>query len=134
MKLHTVFLRDGCTLPSDSDLCLERFCIGWKRAAGTLVTQLDFGVRGAGWHFMWIAGSHSSRAIGRAPEAALHRALVRALSQVPAQFNASELGSFKIVSWPGFKVADVTLHARHIQKQASLERTEERRLNLLPAS
>lgn len=133
MKLHTVFLRDGCILPAGSGLRQEPFCTGWKEAAGTLVTQLDFGIRGAGWHFMWIAGSHSSRCIGRTPESATHRALVRALADVRERFNAAELGSIKITSWLGFYWANVTLHARHIQRQASLDRVEEGHLQELPA-
>ena len=133
MKLHTVFLRDGTILPDGTDLCQAPFCTGWKEATGTLVTQLDFGIRGAGWHFMWIAGSHTSRGMGRTPEGAIHRAMVRALNQVDEQFNAAELGAFKIGSWPGIKTAKVTLHVRHIQKQASLDRAEERHLRLLAA-
>lgn len=134
MKLHTVFLRDSCILPADSDLRLEPFSVGWKVAAGTLVTQLDFGIRGAGWHFMWIAGSHSSWAIGRAPDTATHRALVRVLEDVRKRFNSAELGAVQVTSFLGFNMAKVTVHARHIQKQTSLDRAEENRLQQLAAA
>lgn len=124
VTLHTVFLREGCILPPASDLRLEPFCIGWNEASGTLVNQLDFGVRGAGWHFMWIAGSHSSWAIGRAREATMHRAMMRALDEVRGRFNAAELGSMQVTRFLGFHRAKVTIHARHIQKQTSLDRAD----------
>jgi hypothetical protein len=133
MKLHSVFLREGCVLPEQSDLRQVPFCNGWTEANGTLVTQLDFGIRGAGWHFMWIAGSHSSRGVARSEEEAIHRALVRALTKVKERFNAAELGSLKITNCLGFKMAKVTIHARNIQKQNSLDRAEESLLQQLPA-
>ncbi len=133
MNLHTVFLRVGCILPDRSDLHLEPFCDGWTEASGTLVTELDFGIRGAGWHFMWIAGSHSARGLARSPDAAIHRALVRALAGVKERFNAAEFGSIQTASFLGFHSAKVTLHTRHIQKQASLDRVEDRRLRELTA-
>jgi hypothetical protein len=132
VKLHTVFLREGCALPERSDLHQIPFCDGWTEANGTLVTDLDFGIRGAGWHFMWIADSYSSRGLGRTQETATHTALVRALEDVKERFNAAELGSMQVTSFLGFKMARVTVHARHIQKQASLDRVEERRLQELP--
>jgi hypothetical protein len=130
---HTVFLRAGCVLPEQTDLRQIPFCDGWTEASGTLVTDLDFGIRGAGWHFMWIAGSHSSRGLGKTPDAATYRALVGALKQVKERFNAAELGSIQIRSFLGFHLAKVTLHTRHIQKQASLDRIEKPRLRQLPA-
>jgi hypothetical protein len=133
VKLHTVFLRDGCILPAHSDICQIPFCNGWTEASGTLVTQLDFGIRGAGWHFMWIAGSHSSRGMGRTRDAAINRALVRALDEVKVRFNAAELGWMQVISFLGFQIARVTLHARHIQQQTSLDSADESRLQQLPA-
>jgi hypothetical protein len=133
VKLHTVFLREGCTLPEQSDLRQVPFCTGWTEANGTLVTQLDFGIRGAGWHFMWIAGSHSSRGLGRTQEAAVHKALVRALGDVRQRFNAAELGSIQVSSFLGFQMAKVTVYARHIQKETSLDRAERGLLQQLPA-
>lgn len=130
---HTVFLRDGCILPAGSDLRLAVFCAGWNEAAGTLVRDLDFGIRGAGWHFMWIADSYSSRAIGRASEATLHRALVRALDEVRKRFNSAELGLMQVKSFLGLKMAKVTIHARHIQKQTSLDYAEDSLLRQIAA-
>lgn len=128
MKLHTVFVRNRCILPDRFDLRQEPFCKGWAEAIGPLVAELDAKVRGVGWHFMWIVGSHSSRGLGSTPETAIHRALVRALKEVKGRFNAAELGSFKITNCLGLQIAKVTLHARHMQKQTALDSAEESRL------
>jgi hypothetical protein len=133
VKQHTVFLREGCILPDRFILHRQPFCEGWAEAIGTVVTELDAGIRDAGWHFMWIESSHSSRALGRTPESAIRGALVHALGAMNGRFNAAELGSLKITSCLGFKMAKVTLLARHIQEQTSLDRAEERRLQQLPA-
>ena len=42
------------------------------------------------------------------------------------RFNAAELGSVSVSKYPGFQVATVTLHARQIQKQASLSGSSRR--------
>lgn len=131
MNLHTVFLREGSALPQLSDLRQAPFCVGWTEASGTLVTQLDFGIRGAGWHFMWIAGSHSSRGLGSTRESAIHKALVRALDKVGHRLNAAEIGLIEVRSFLGFTMANVTIHARHIQKHASLDCAEKGHLQQL---
>jgi hypothetical protein len=128
VKLHTVFLRNECILPDRFDLCQEPFSKGWTEAMGTLVTGLDARIRGVGWHFMWITDSHSTLGLGSTQETAIRRALVRALKEVKGRFNAAELSSFEIATFLGLRVAKVTLDTRHIQKQASLDSAEERRL------
>ena len=133
MNPHRVFLREGCVLPQLSDLRQTAFCDGWTEASGTLVTQLDFGVRGAGWHFMWIAGSHSSRGTGGTQEIAVHTGLVRALGKIGRRFNAAELGSIEERSLWGFTMANVTIHARHIQMHTSLDCLEGRSIPQLQA-
>jgi hypothetical protein len=128
LKIHTVFLRNGCMLPSGVDLRQEPFSKGWAEAIGVLVSELDASIRNRGWHFMWITDSHSSRGLGRTPETAIHRALVRALREIEGHFNGAELDSIQITNCLGFQIAKVTLHTRHIQKQTSLDSAEERRL------
>jgi hypothetical protein len=123
-----VFLRSGCILPNGFDLLQEPYSKGWTEVTGASVTELDTRIRGVGWHFMWITDSHSSSAPGRTPEAAIHRALIRALKQVQGRFNAAELDSFQITTCLGLHMAKVKLHARHIQKQASLDSDAEIRL------
>jgi hypothetical protein len=128
VKLHTVFLRDECILPDRLDLCKEPFCKGWAAAIGVLASELDASIRHVGWHFMWLTDTQSSRGLGRTPETALHRALVSALKEVKGRFNAAELEAFQITNCLGLRIAKVTLDARHIQKDASLDSPEESRL------
>lgn len=128
MKLHTVFLREECILPDRFDLCREPFCEDWTVVNGLLVSELDTRIRDAGWHFMWIADPHSSRGLGRTPETAIRRALVRGLKTVKGRFNAAELASIQITNCLGLQIARVTLDTRHIQKQTSLDSAEESRL------
>jgi hypothetical protein len=118
--INTIFLRDGCILPSEFALRQEPFSKGWAAAMETVASDLDARIRGVGWHFMWLADSHSSRALGRTAEAAIHRALARTLPAVRGRFNAAELDSVHVRSFAGFHIASVTVHARQIQRQASL--------------
>ena len=120
MKINTIFLRDGCILPSQFALRQEPFSKGWAEAIGTVATELDARIRSVGWHFMWLADSYSSQALGRTAETAIHRALARTLPAVRGRFNAAELGSVHVTSFAGFHMARVTVHARQIQRQASL--------------
>ena len=128
MKLHTVFLREECILPDRFDLCREPFCKDWAAVTGIVVSELDARIRNAGWHFLWITDPHSSRGLGRTPETAVRRGLVRALKEVKDRFNAAELGSIQVTNCLGLRIAKVTLHLRHIQKQTSLDSAEESRL------
>jgi hypothetical protein len=120
VNLHTVFLREECILPDRFDLSKEPFCIGWTVAIGVLASEVDASIRNAGWHFMCMTDSHSSRGLGGTPEVAVHRALVSALREVQDRFNAAELGSIRFTHSLGLKMAKVTLDVRQIQKQASL--------------
>jgi hypothetical protein len=120
VKLSTVLLRNGCMLPSGFDLRREPFSKGWAEAMETPATELDARIRGVGWHFMWIVGSHSSHAFGRTAETAIHRALAYALRQVNGRFNAAELDSVHVTRFPGFRMARVGVQARQIQRQTQL--------------
>lgn len=86
-----------------------------------LASEVDAGIRSAGWHFMWMTESYSSRGIGRSTETAARRAVVSALKKVKGRFNAAELGSIKVTNCLGIRITKVALHARHIQKHASLD-------------
>lgn len=129
-----MFLRGGCTLPRQLTLRAQPLCAGWTEAIDMLVAELDGAVRKAGWHFMWIEGSHSGFGLGRTPESATHRALVRALREVKASYNAAELGSLRITNCGVFQLARVTIHARQIQERASLELPVEIRILQQPAA
>jgi hypothetical protein len=134
MNQHAMFLRTGSTLPSQLDLRHQPFCAGWTEAIDTLVAEMDARVRKAGWHFMWIEGSCSTFGLGRTPEYAIHRALVRALRKVKTSYNAAELGSLRSTNCLVFQLARVTIHARQIQEGASLDLPLALRLQQLPAA
>ena len=99
MKINSVFLRNECVLPSQLDLLQEPFCNGWTEAIGTVASELDAAIRGAGWHFMWTVDSQASQALGRTAETAIHRAL----------------DSIHVTNFPGFRLARVSVQARQIQ-------------------
>ena len=120
MKINTIFLRNECVLPSQFNLLREPFSRGWAEAIGTAAFELDAAIRGVGWHFMWLADSYSSQALARTVEAAIHRALARALPGVNRRFNAAEVDSIHVANFLGFRIARVTVQARQIQSQASL--------------
>lgn len=115
MKITTMFLRNGCTLPSQFALRQKPFSRGWAEAMGTASAELDARIRRAGWHFMWLADSYSSQAFGRTAETAIHRALARTLPAVRARFNAAELDSVDVRSFAGFHLARVTVNARRFK-------------------
>ena len=115
-----MFLRDGCILPNQFALRQKPFSKGWAEAMGTVATDLDARIRSVGWHFMWLADSYSSQAFGRTAETAIRRALDRTLPAVRARFNAAELHSVHTSRFAGFHLARVTVNARQIQRQASL--------------
>lgn len=120
MKINTIFLRDGCILPSLFTLRQEPFSKGWAEATGTVASELDTRIRNVGWHFMWLSDSYSSQALGRTADTAIHRALARTLPAVRRRFNAAQLDSVRVSSFAGFHIARVTIQARQIQRQASL--------------
>ena len=82
--------------------------------------ELARAVRDTGWHFMWIDSDCSSTAWGLNDEAAIARAVARALTQTSAGLNTLELGGIRVSRRLGFSFATVTVHCRHIQQSASL--------------
>ena len=120
MKINTVFLRDECILPSQFTLLQEPFSKGWAEAIGTVASELDAAIRALGWHFMWMVDSRAALALGRTAETAILRALARAFPGVRKRFNAAELDSIQVTNFPGFHLARVTVQARQIQRQTSL--------------
>lgn len=51
-----------------------------------------------------------------------------ALKQIESHYNAAEVESVHIRKCLGFRIAKVTLHARHIQQQASFGIADEKPL------
>jgi hypothetical protein len=102
-------------------LVQERFCDKWAIVDDMAASSFDRKIRGAGWHFFWLQASSSRLGFGRTAKTAIHRALTVALKQVGGRFNAAELGSLHVATYPGFRVARITLHTRHIQHGTALD-------------
>jgi hypothetical protein len=129
LKLHTLFLRQHCILPDQIDLNKEPFCKGWETVIGFLASELDAGIRKAGWHFMWMTDSQSSIGLGATAETANRHAVINALKRVNGRFDAAELESFQVTNFLGMRIAKVTLLSRQIQKHASLDSAVTNRLH-----
>lgn len=121
MKLHSVFLREGCILPNRLDPLQEPVGAHWTRIEDLAAPVFDTMIRQAGWRFMWIQDSCARRGFGNSRETATARALTRALDGIERRFNAAELDSVQVARYPGFHMATVTLQPRQIQQQASLD-------------
>lgn len=131
MRSAAIYLRAGCTLPAGLNLRQVPFDKSWIAIENTAPAKLDLVVREGGWHFMWIKSACSRLGCGRTDEAATRRAITRALSQTQKRFNAAELGTVIVSRYLGFRVAKVTLHARHIQQRASLSLIDELTIRML---
>lgn len=125
MKPGTIFLRAGCRLPDGLGLKQEQLGDSWMSADNMASTALDAAVRGAGWHFMWLAAPCSRRGFGRTEESATKHAIIHALSRIRARFNAAELESIQIARYPRFWIAKATVSTRHVQQAASLSIVDE---------
>ncbi|MDE3162967.1 MAG: hypothetical protein KGL64_06880 [Acidobacteriota bacterium] len=125
MRLHSVYLRKGCELPNRLDPLQEPVGAHWMLVEDLAAPVFDTMIRQAGWHFMWIQDSCVRRGFGSSRESATARALTRALDGIARRFNAAELDSVQVANYPGFHMATVTLQARQIQQQTSLDRSDE---------
>jgi hypothetical protein len=121
VRLHSVFLRSGCDLPYRFDPHMEPVSDNWNLVREIAAPAFDTMIRQAGWHFMWMVGSHTRRGFAFTREAATHRALSRALKGILRRFNGAELDTVEVTKYPGFHVAKVTLQSRQIQHQTSLQ-------------
>jgi hypothetical protein len=119
--LHSVFLRSGCALPGRVDPLREHFCDNWTHVEKIEASDFDVMIRRAGWHFMWVQGSCSRNGYALTEKSAIDRALARALRGINKRFNAAEFDSLRISRLPGFYIASVTMEARQIQQNTSLD-------------
>ena len=125
MTWHSVFLRSGCILPDRVDPPRVQFGENWTQIEKIEAPAFDAMIRRAGWHFIWVQGACSRRGFGATEESATHQALMRALDGVARRFNAAEFDSLRITHYPGFYVANVTMQARKIQQNTSLDAPDE---------
>ena len=121
MKRHSVFLRKGCDMPPHFDLAQQPCADGWMLLEEIEAAVFDTMIRHEGWHFVCLQGPYSRSGVGLSSDEAIHQALARALKGLKASFNAAELESVQVSSYPVFHIAKVTLQPRHIQQHTSLE-------------
>jgi hypothetical protein len=120
---QTVFLRTRCILPNGFRLRQELFCTRWAIVENATAPSLEQRIRGAGWHFLGLQASSSHLGFGQTSQKAIHNAIEHALERVKGNFNAAEVHSLRVFKYPGFRIAKVTLHARHIQQGTKSELT-----------
>ena len=133
MKRHSVFLRKGCEMPAHFDLAQQPSADGWMLVEEIEAPVLDTMIRHAGWHFVCLQAPYSRSGVGLSRDEAVHQALTRALKGLKASFNAAELESVQVSSYPAFHIAKVTLQSRHIQQHTSLEMALESEARIVPA-
>jgi len=124
VKLHSIFLRNGCTLPDRADPPTEHFGDNWNRVERIAALDFDIMVRQQGWHFVWVQRSSSASGCGLTEENAIHQATARALRGIARQFNSAEFDALRILPIAGFYIANVTMQARQIQQNTALEMAE----------
>lgn len=115
-----IFLRNNCVLPDGLHLKQKPYSSAWMSVENAAPAQLDLAVRDAGWHFMWIEAACTCVGYGRTDEAAITRAITRALAGTRERFNAAELSVVRVSRYFGLHIAKATLHTRHIQQSAAL--------------
>jgi hypothetical protein len=125
--LHSIFLRSGCILPDRVNPPRKPFCDNWAQVESIEASAFDVMIRKACWHFMWVQGSCSRRGYGLTEESAIHQALSRALKGITRRFNAAEFDSLRITHLSGFYIANVTMEARQIQQNTSLDNADDSR-------
>jgi hypothetical protein len=115
-----MFLRNACLLPDGLDLAPKHFSEAWMSVEETTSAALDLKVRSTGWNFIWLKDVCSRFAVAQTETVAVARAINRALKTIKRGFNAAEFDSLRVLKFPGFRVAKVTLHARQIQQDPLL--------------
>jgi hypothetical protein len=125
-----MFLRNACLLPEGLDLAAKHFSEAWMSVEETTSAALDVKVRNAGWNFIWLKDVCSRFAFAQTEAVAVTKALARALKTIKCGFNAAEFDSLRVSKYPGFRVAKVTLRARHIQQDPLLSPTGRKTIRL----
>jgi hypothetical protein len=114
MKRHSVFLRKECELPPQFDLTQRPCADNWlllEIDAPALETMIHH----VGWHLLCPRESYSRVGVGLSSDEAIHEALARALKGLRMRFNAAELESIEVSSYPVFHLAIITLRPRNIR-------------------
>ncbi len=120
-------------MPAHFDLALQPCADNWMLVEEIEAPVLDTMIRHAGWHFVCLQGSYSRSGVGLSGDEAIHHALARTLKGLKMRFNAAELESVHVSTYPVFHIAKVTVQPRHIQQHTSLEIAVEDLARVVPA-
>ncbi len=92
---------------------------GWTSVSNDL-NELDTEINRAGWTFFFMAGEIKITAFGFDKEAAVRRAVKRAITSVEAQkCNCLEITEVSANSFLGMPYVNISAHARHIQESSA---------------
>ena len=120
MRLHSVLLREDCMLPKSLDPLRHACGQHWTCVQDVPSSVFDTMIRQAGWNYIWMVGCCSRRACARRQEAAIEKALARALGAVNRQSNAAEFDSVLVARFLVFHIANVTVQRLRIQESSTL--------------
>ena len=141
---HTV--RAGTILIKESPLTLGLFGLEIERYSGkwSMVKTLDgLGVdrkiRGAGWHFFFMAAEVKAMFFGATGENKIQNALLRIFGKIKTEtgqqpLNALEITGIATKRFLGVPYTIVSAHSRHIQRSCYLDGTLGRQTSLNPSS
>ncbi len=126
VQAGTILIKESPLTPGLFGLEIERYSGTWS-----LVKTLDgFGVdrriRGAGWHFFFMAAEVKAMFFGATGENKIQNALQRIFGKIERRqhpFNALEITGIVAKSFLGVRYTIVSAHSRHIQQSCYLDGT-----------
>ncbi len=120
IKIGTVFIEEGTTLPDSLKFESESYSSGWRSVKNLNGYGLDREIRNVGWTFFNLAEIKTS-VFGFDRAKAAHRALNLALAKVKSEnFNSLEISQVAEKRFLGLPYVTVCAHARHIQESMFL--------------
>ena len=120
IKIGTVFIEEGTTLPDSLKLESESYSTGWRSVKNLNGYGLDREIRKVGWTSFNLAEIKTS-VFGFDRAKAARRALNRALAKVKSEnFNSLEISQVTAKRFLGLPYVTVCAHARHIQESMFL--------------
>jgi hypothetical protein len=114
-----IFLRKRCLTPEGMSLRLTTVDSVWD-SVDMSEREFTTAIESHGWHCMWLTGRFSRVSVGRTAETATSKVMKAGLDALSTSFNAAEVDLLRVATYRGFSVARVTIHARHVQREATL--------------
>lgn len=121
IRVGTLMIRDGTSIPESVPTDVEPFCPGWAMLKEPQASGLDRDIRKAGWSLFFLAARLQAMAWGRGEfntQTALERVLAKAR---PSNFNCLEVTGLAARRFLGLPYVHITAHSRHIQEGSLLQ-------------